>query len=411
MENFRPPFTPSTTTASSSSPSSTLESSSSQLYHDPVVCYLPPHPHWQQPPCFSYPPPMRPDPVPSSAAWETRMARQRRGNILRTRKAARAAAASSRLAVGKDPSSAVSETPNEQYIYSFCTPDNKLKNSDVGSLGRIVLPKKEAEKYLPSLSDKEGIELRIRDALSTQEWGLKYKYWSNNKSRMYVLENTGDFVRQSGVEVGDSIHLYEDECKNIYVSIHRQAQVRPVHVVKPSSTSYHQQNYTHTNTNTAKRDNTNTKTKTNTTIDHTNSKTHANTTSIYTPYAYNETGTGEVETSSAVVLLQQQRNEQLIETNNMVTLFTDPASSYRQSEEASNTNNDVTRQQQTSTQPAMAGIFGSSSSSSSSPSIVKMAEDNFGDCYEGLGTLPEVVDRFNHSLFDFDDIIRDDKTL
>ncbi|KAM5588190.1 B3 domain-containing transcription factor LEC2-like [Rosa sericea] len=409
MENFRPP---STTTTSSSSPSSTLESSSSQSYHDPVVCYLPPHPHWQQPPCFSYPPPMRPDPVPSSAAWETRMARQRRGNILRTRKAARAAAASSRLAVEKDPSSAVSDTPNEQYIYSFCTPDNKLKNSDVGSLGRIVLPKKEAEKYLPSLSDKEGIELRIRDALSTQEWGLKYKYWSNNKSRMYVLENTGDFVRQTGVEVGDSIHLYEDECKNLqYVSIHRQAQVRPVHVVEPSSTSYHQQNYTHTNNNTAKRDNNNT--KTNTAINHTNSKTYANTTSIYTPYAYNVTGTGEGETSSAVVLQQQQqqRNEQPVETNNMVTLFTDPASSYRQSEEASNTNNDVTRQQQTSTQPAMAGIFGSSSSSSSSPSIVKMAEDNFGDCYEGLGTLPEVVDRFDHSLFDFDDIIRDEKTL
>nr|XP_011465191.1 PREDICTED: B3 domain-containing transcription factor LEC2-like [Fragaria vesca subsp. vesca] len=101
----------------------------------------------------------------------------------------------------------------------------ELKNSDVGSLGRIVLLKKEAEKYLPSLFDKEGIKLRIRDALSTQEWGLKYKYWTNNKSRMYVLENIGDFVQESGVEVGDSIHLYEDECKNLEpIRLHPPAQ-------------------------------------------------------------------------------------------------------------------------------------------------------------------------------------------
>ncbi|KAL6181159.1 hypothetical protein ACLB2K_047814 [Fragaria x ananassa] len=273
-------------------------------------------------------------------------------------------------------------------LYPFCTPGNKklrllfkkeLKNSDVGSLGRIVLPKKGAEKYLPSLSDKEGIKLRIRDVLSTEEWGLKYKYWTNNKSRMYVLENTGDFVRESGVEVGDSIHLYDDECKNLYVSIHRH-RARPVHVVEPSSTSYHQ---------------------------HTNTKTLANATSIYTPYAYNETRTDEDETSSAIVLQQQlKREEQLAETNNTVTLFTDPAPSYIKSEEANNSNNDVTRQQQTSThQLAMAEIFGASSSSS--PSIVKMSDDNFGDCYEGLETLPE-VHRFE---FDFDDIMRDDKTL
>ena len=98
----------------------------------------------------------------------------------------------------------------------------------------------------------------------------------------------------------------------------------------------------------------------------------------------------------------------------MVTLFTDYASSsFRQSEEASNSNDDVTRQQQTSTRPAaaMAGIFGSSSTSSSSANIVKMPnEDNFGDCYDGLGMLPE-VHRFDHSIFDFDDITRDDDKL
>uniref|UniRef100_A0A803QGN7 Uncharacterized protein n=1 Tax=Cannabis sativa TaxID=3483 RepID=A0A803QGN7_CANSA len=45
------------------------------------------------------------------------------------------------------------------------------------------------------------------------------RYWSNNKSRMYVLENTGEFVKQNGLEIGDSIALYEDECKNLYISM------------------------------------------------------------------------------------------------------------------------------------------------------------------------------------------------
>ncbi|KAF2297729.1 hypothetical protein GH714_002474 [Hevea brasiliensis] len=109
-------------------------------------------------------------------------------------------------------------------LYKICTPDNKrlrvllskeLKNSDVGSLGRIVLPKRGAEENLPILSDKEGIQVVIRDVNSTKEWSLKFKFWSNNKSRMYVLENTGDFVKQNGLEMGDSLTLYEDECKNL----------------------------------------------------------------------------------------------------------------------------------------------------------------------------------------------------
>ncbi|KAL5839514.1 hypothetical protein ACOSQ4_012122 [Xanthoceras sorbifolium] len=115
-------------------------------------------------------------------------------------------------------------------LFNFCTPDNKrlrvllkkqLKNSDVGSLGRIVLPKREAEENLPSLSDKEGIQIVMRDVFSDQLWTLKFKYWSNNKSRMYVLENTGDFVKQNGMEIGDSLTLYEDESRNFYFSIEK----------------------------------------------------------------------------------------------------------------------------------------------------------------------------------------------
>ncbi|TXG47426.1 hypothetical protein EZV62_026720 [Acer yangbiense] len=97
----------------------------------------------------------------------------------------------------------------------------QLKNSDVGNLGRIVLPKREVEENLPSLSDKEGIKIVMRDVYSDQVWTLKFKYWCNNRSRMYVLENTGDFVKQNRLESGDSLTLYEDESMNFYFSIEK----------------------------------------------------------------------------------------------------------------------------------------------------------------------------------------------
>ncbi|XP_010460616.1 PREDICTED: B3 domain-containing transcription factor LEC2 isoform X1 [Camelina sativa] len=120
------------------------------------------------------------------------------------------------------------QIPERKDHYPHSTFDNKklrvlcvklLKNSDVGALGRIVLPKREAEGKLPKLSDKEGIVLEMRDVFSLQSWSFKYKFWSNNKSRMYVLENTGEFVRQNGVESGDTLTIYEDESKNLYFAV------------------------------------------------------------------------------------------------------------------------------------------------------------------------------------------------
>ncbi|KAF8096561.1 hypothetical protein N665_0306s0018 [Sinapis alba] len=115
-------------------------------------------------------------------------------------------------------------------LYRFSSSDNNklrvllvkhLKNSDVGSLGRIVLPKREAERNLPELSTKEGMIVEMRDADSMQNWSFKYKFWSNNKSRMYVLENTGEFVTKKRVEIGDFLTIYEDESKNLYFSIRK----------------------------------------------------------------------------------------------------------------------------------------------------------------------------------------------
>ncbi|CAN0875935.1 B3 domain-containing transcription factor FUS3 [Linum grandiflorum] len=70
----------------------------------------------------------------------------------------------------------------------------KLKNSDVSSLRRMVLPKKAAETHLPVLESKEGIPITMYDLDGSHLWSFKYRYWPNNNSRMYVLEKTAVFV-------------------------------------------------------------------------------------------------------------------------------------------------------------------------------------------------------------------------
>ncbi|XP_060180985.1 B3 domain-containing transcription factor ABI3-like [Lycium barbarum] len=85
-----------------------------------------------------------------------------------------------------------------------------LKQSDVGNLGRIVLPKKEAESHLPELESRDGISIAMEDIGTSRVWNMKYRFWPNNKSRMYLLENTGDFVRANGLQEGDFIVIYAD---------------------------------------------------------------------------------------------------------------------------------------------------------------------------------------------------------
>ncbi|KAL2488099.1 B3 domain-containing transcription factor ABI3 [Forsythia ovata] len=85
-----------------------------------------------------------------------------------------------------------------------------LKQSDVGNLGRIVLPKKEAESHLPELDSRDGISIAMEDIGTSRVWNMRYRFWPNNKSRMYLLENTGDFVRVNGLQEGDFIVIYSD---------------------------------------------------------------------------------------------------------------------------------------------------------------------------------------------------------
>ncbi|MCO5562580.1 hypothetical protein L7F22_016208 [Adiantum nelumboides] len=93
----------------------------------------------------------------------------------------------------------------------------ELKLSDVGSLGRIVLPKKAAETCLPPLELRDGVNLVVEDMNSTKVWNMRYRFWPNNKSRMYLLENTSDFVKLYDLKEGDYMMMYLDSLSNRYV--------------------------------------------------------------------------------------------------------------------------------------------------------------------------------------------------
>ncbi|XLR30926.1 hypothetical protein S83_058826, partial [Arachis hypogaea] len=50
--------------------------------------------------------------------------------------------------------------------------------------------KKEAKTHLPELDARDGISIDMEDIGTSQVWNMRYRYWPNNKSRMYLLENT-----------------------------------------------------------------------------------------------------------------------------------------------------------------------------------------------------------------------------
>ncbi|KAM6549507.1 hypothetical protein CsatB_021183 [Cannabis sativa] len=93
----------------------------------------------------------------------------------------------------------------------------ELRNSDVSSLRRMILPKKAAEAHLPVLESKEGIVINMDDLDGLHVWSFKYRFWPNNNSRMYVLENTGDFTNTHGLRLGDFIMVYQDNENQNYV--------------------------------------------------------------------------------------------------------------------------------------------------------------------------------------------------
>ncbi|KAG0600318.1 hypothetical protein M758_11G023800 [Ceratodon purpureus] len=92
-----------------------------------------------------------------------------------------------------------------------------LQPSDVNNLGRIVISKKEAEAHLPYLSLKEGIFITMEDFDTSDLWTFRYRFWPNIKSRMYLLESTGEFIRAHQLKKGDIVILWRNNLRDTFV--------------------------------------------------------------------------------------------------------------------------------------------------------------------------------------------------
>ncbi|XP_059448874.1 uncharacterized protein LOC132180045 [Corylus avellana] len=88
--------------------------------------------------------------------------------------------------------------------------EKKLRKSDVSSTGRIVIPKIEAEMYLPTLDGRENVSMQLVDMYSQQVWSFKFRFWANNHSRMYIFDDTKEFIKVHKLVVGDSITVFQD---------------------------------------------------------------------------------------------------------------------------------------------------------------------------------------------------------
>ncbi|XP_068639540.1 B3 domain-containing protein Os07g0563300-like isoform X2 [Aristolochia californica] len=111
---------------------------------------------------------------------------------------------------------------------SVITPlfEKMLSASDAGRIGRLVLPKKCAEAYFPSISQPEGLPLKVQDAKG-KEWVFQFRFWPNNNSRMYVLEGVTPCIQSMQLQAGDTVTFSRMEPEGKLVMGFRKASSTP----------------------------------------------------------------------------------------------------------------------------------------------------------------------------------------
>ncbi|XLT05219.1 hypothetical protein HN51_043968, partial [Arachis hypogaea] len=91
--------------------------------------------------------------------------------------------------------------------------DTKVKS------GRLVIPTKGARAYLPELEDKQRcILLEILDTKGNI-WKLSYRFWENNRGRIYVLGGLKAYITIWKWQVGDQVTFYRIEPENKYLIV------------------------------------------------------------------------------------------------------------------------------------------------------------------------------------------------
>nr|QNI23767.1 AP2/ERF transcription factor [Camptotheca acuminata] len=104
--------------------------------------------------------------------------------------------------------------------------EKMLSASDAGRIGRLVLPKKCAEAYFPSISQPEGLPLRVQDSKG-KEWIFQFRFWPNNNSRMYVLEGVTPCIQSMQLQAGDIVTFSRLEPEGKLVMGFRKASTAP----------------------------------------------------------------------------------------------------------------------------------------------------------------------------------------
>ncbi|KAK3431663.1 hypothetical protein EUGRSUZ_E03467 [Eucalyptus grandis] len=89
---------------------------------------------------------------------------------------------------------------------SVITPlfEQTLSASDAGEIERIVVPKKCAEAHFPSISQPEGLPLKVQNAKGL-EWIFQFKFQPNNNSRTYFLEGVTPCIQSMQLQAGDIV--------------------------------------------------------------------------------------------------------------------------------------------------------------------------------------------------------------
>ncbi|CAA7054671.1 unnamed protein product [Microthlaspi erraticum] len=79
-----------------------------------------------------------------------------------------------------------------------------LSASDTGRVGRLVIPKKFAEAFLPRITTTGGVPLKVQDSMG-KEWTFQFRFWPNTNSRLYVLEGVNPCIQSMQLQAGDTV--------------------------------------------------------------------------------------------------------------------------------------------------------------------------------------------------------------
>ncbi|CAK8542136.1 unnamed protein product [Lathyrus sativus] len=94
--------------------------------------------------------------------------------------------------------------------------EKTLTASDVGRLGRMVLPKPCVEAYFPPISEPGGVYLHIED-VKGKKLMFRFRFWPNNSSRIYVLEGVHPWIQSMQLQAGDFVTFSRMDPREILI--------------------------------------------------------------------------------------------------------------------------------------------------------------------------------------------------